>query len=107
MWHGPVGDVLPFFTSLGFECPPRKDVPSFLQEVLTESGQLQFASDELLSSQGFDSRSFGDDGKRFVVPIQKMEAAFWACTSGKIMQASCCWLLGSMPPLHDGGVVMN
>lgn len=38
VWHGPVGDVVPFFTSLGFQCPPRKDVPSFLQEVVTESG---------------------------------------------------------------------
>ena len=31
MWHGPVGDAVPFFTGLGFICPPRKDVPSFLQ----------------------------------------------------------------------------
>ena len=31
VYHGPVGDAVPFFTSLGFVCPPRKDVPSFLQ----------------------------------------------------------------------------
>jgi hypothetical protein len=27
-----------FFRSLGFVCPPRKDVPSFLQEVTTPAG---------------------------------------------------------------------
>ena len=86
MWHGPVGDVLAFFTGLGFLCPPRKDVPSFLQEVLTESGQLQFASDALLRSQGLGARSFGGLGKRFVVPIQQIEDAFWASPSGKTMQ---------------------
>lgn len=39
VWHGPVGEVVPFFNALGFHCPARKDVPSFLQEVTTESGQ--------------------------------------------------------------------
>ncbi len=41
MFHGPVSEALPFFTrDLGFSCPPRKDVPSFLQEVATASGGL-------------------------------------------------------------------
>ena len=31
VWHGPLDEVLPFFSSIGFDCPARKDVPSFLQ----------------------------------------------------------------------------
>lgn len=38
LYHGPVAGAVPFFTRLGFECPPRKDVPSFLLEVTTASG---------------------------------------------------------------------
>lgn len=30
-FHGPVREALPFFSKLGFECPPRKDPASFLQ----------------------------------------------------------------------------
>ncbi|PNH10990.1 Pleiotropic drug resistance protein 1, partial [Tetrabaena socialis] len=37
-FHGPVVGALPFYQQLGFVCPPRKDVPSFLQEVTTASG---------------------------------------------------------------------
>lgn len=39
VYHGPVADSMAFFSSLGFICPPRKDVPSFLQEVTTPSGE--------------------------------------------------------------------
>lgn len=31
LYHGPVQDVLPHFLALGFECPSRKEPPSFLQ----------------------------------------------------------------------------
>ncbi len=39
MFHGPVAEALPFFASLGFECPVRKDPASFLQEVTTPKGK--------------------------------------------------------------------
>ena len=38
MFHGPVGEALPFFAQLGFACPVRKDPASFLQEVTTPKG---------------------------------------------------------------------
>lgn len=38
MFHGPVGEALPFFATLGFDCPVRKDPASFLQEVTTPKG---------------------------------------------------------------------
>ena len=38
LYHGPTGGALPFFEGLGFACPPRKDLPSFLPEVTTPSG---------------------------------------------------------------------
>ncbi len=38
VFHGPVDQALPFYQGLGFVCPPRKDPPSFLQEIATASG---------------------------------------------------------------------
>ena len=40
IYHGPVGGALPFFETLGFVCPTRKDPASFLQEVTTPKGAL-------------------------------------------------------------------
>lgn len=87
VWHGPVGDVVAFFSSLGFVCPPRKDVPSFLQEVVTETGQLEYASEELLKSKGFLERRFPTGRKSFLVPPAEIAAAYWACPTGQKMKA--------------------
>lgn len=40
VFHGPAGRIIPFFQSMGFECPPRKDVADYLQEVTTEEGHM-------------------------------------------------------------------
>ncbi len=39
VWHGPCADVLPFFAGLGFACPPRMDVPGFLQNITSHKDQ--------------------------------------------------------------------
>ena len=39
MFHGPIREAVPFFESLGFRCPERKDHASFLQEVTTPKGK--------------------------------------------------------------------
>ncbi|GAX75668.1 hypothetical protein CEUSTIGMA_g3111.t1 [Chlamydomonas eustigma] len=85
VYHGPVGKAVEFFRTLGLICPPRKDVPSFLQEVVTESGQLIFASEALLKSRNFQARSFPNGKKRFVVPIEEIEDAFWQSEVGASM----------------------
>lgn len=33
VYHGPREEIRPYFESLGFVCPPRKDLADFLQEV--------------------------------------------------------------------------
>lgn len=40
-FHGPVTKAIPFFGSLGFECPVRKDPANFLQEVTTPKGSSE------------------------------------------------------------------
>ena len=40
MFHGPIKEAVPFFESMGFRCPERKDHASFLQEVTTPKGKL-------------------------------------------------------------------
>ena len=44
MFHGPIKEAVPFFESLGFRCPKRKDHASFLQEVTTPKGRLPDSS---------------------------------------------------------------
>ena len=39
VYHGPVDDAIPFFGSLGFRCPERKDPAAFLVEVMTPMGE--------------------------------------------------------------------
>ncbi|GIL82508.1 hypothetical protein Vretifemale_11338 [Volvox reticuliferus] len=56
-FHGPVGQALPFYESLGFVRPPRKDVPSFLQEVATASGQHELAGSALKARMRKESQS--------------------------------------------------
>lgn len=38
LYHGPVAEVQQHFQSLGFDLPPRMDVPSWLVEITTPSG---------------------------------------------------------------------
>ena len=46
---GPVREAVPFFQGLGFHCPPRVEAGSFLQEITTPQGQMEFASADLLA----------------------------------------------------------
>lgn len=39
VYHGPVGQATAFFASLGFQCPKRKGVADFLQEVTSKKDQ--------------------------------------------------------------------
>lgn len=53
VYHGPVPGILPFFEgALRFECPPRKDMGSFLQEVTTPVGSYAYAAPDLLQARG-------------------------------------------------------
>jgi ABC-type multidrug transport system ATPase subunit len=38
IYHGPRENCLGYFQSLGYQCPPRKDVADFLQEITTPEG---------------------------------------------------------------------
>lgn len=40
IYHGPIRDVEHFFIGTGFRCPPRTDVPDFLQEVTSRKDQV-------------------------------------------------------------------
>ena len=39
LYHGPRSEVMSFFKSLGFDIPPRKGIPDFLQEVSGKKDQ--------------------------------------------------------------------
>ncbi|GAX82873.1 hypothetical protein CEUSTIGMA_g10299.t1 [Chlamydomonas eustigma] len=89
LYHGPVTDVIPFFNTLGFDCPPRKDIPSFLLEVTTSAGQLNYATAELRRTMGLPAAEAQPvaEGvskekmpvlrKELIVPVKNMAAMFW------------------------------
>ncbi|XP_075477971.1 pleiotropic drug resistance protein 3-like [Primulina tabacum] len=41
-YHGPRSDILEFFWTCGFQCPERKGVADFLQEVISRKDQEQY-----------------------------------------------------------------
>ena len=45
----------------------------------------------MLKERSFASRAFADGRKRFVVPIEEIEAAFWACPAGLSMKVNNKW----------------
>ncbi|KAL0662661.1 hypothetical protein Bca4012_099498 [Brassica carinata] len=42
VYHGPRGEVLNFFEECGFQCPERKGVADYLQEVISRKDQVQY-----------------------------------------------------------------
>ncbi|KAL4448626.1 hypothetical protein ABPG75_005845 [Micractinium tetrahymenae] len=75
LYHGPVPEVQGFFVSLGFDCPPRKDMPSFLQDVTSAMGQRALAGPALLARKP-------QPGSPLLLPLEEVEAAFWGAASG-------------------------
>ncbi|KAK9907686.1 hypothetical protein WJX75_008105 [Coccomyxa subellipsoidea] len=87
MFHGPVHEALPFFASLGFNCPVRKDPASFLQEVTTPKGQVLYASDELRQQRGLDRKGKAAlSSGRLLVSCEEISAAFWDTQWGRAMR---------------------
>ena len=39
VYHGPIESTLQFFATMGFQCPERKGVADFLQEVTSKNDQ--------------------------------------------------------------------
>ena len=97
IYHGPVGEAVPFFGTLGLSCPPRKDVPSFLIEITTPSGQKEFATTDLEERVSSSGRPAPAEPKRravlssgeWLVPIADMVSAFRSGTAaGRAMEAA-------------------
>eukprot|EP00884_Botryococcus_braunii_P019076 jgi/Botrbrau1/5852/Bobra.0366s0033.1 len=84
LFHGPREEILPFFASLGLECPVRKDPSTFLQEVTTPKGQLEVANGQLRAHLGMDRNPALQDHykKHLMLPMQDINAAFWSSTRG-------------------------
>lgn len=87
VYHGPMESVLDFFAGMGFDCPPRKDPGSFLQEVTTPLGQMSYASDALLAKHGIPisvrnpEKLIRDPPDRLLVPVEDLAVAYWTNTA--------------------------
>lgn len=87
-YHGPTTQAVPFTRLLGFDCPERKDVPSYLIELTTARGQAAFATEELKAERAA-KLSGGPDGKgQKLVELSEAKERFWAETeAGQAMAA--------------------
>lgn len=92
IYHGPVQDAVPFFATLGFDCPTRKDVPSYLLELTTAKGQLQYANEALRAAHNlpmtgdYAKLSRTHNKQQLLVPVEDIRHAFWEnCEHGRSM----------------------
>ena len=46
IYNGPINDAEAFFIATGFRCPPRTDMPDFLQEVTSRKDQVIFGESQ-------------------------------------------------------------
>ncbi|CEG39520.1 atp-binding cassette superfamily [Plasmopara halstedii] len=76
MFHGKIEDVVPYFESMGFHCPPRKDVADYLLDLGTDKqdayvvgGSVPFHSDEF-ASRFQQSSIYQATLKRLDVPVE-------------------------------------
>lgn len=68
--------IVPHFESLGFACPPRKEVPAFLQDLTSSRGQRELAGAAL--AQRRTSAGAGE----LLMPLEEMDTAFWGAAAG-------------------------
>lgn len=92
LFHGPVTEALPFFGTLGFVCPVRKDPASWLQEITTPVGQLSYAAPALLAQNCLTeadrapARLLEAPPTALLMEVEQMSTAFWADSkSGQAM----------------------
>lgn len=91
LYHGSLAGAIPFFSSIGFDCPVRKDPGSFLQEVTSPIGQMIYASPALLEEHGFTEadREFEklmkNPPKDLLVGMDEIRQIFWESEQGRTM----------------------
>jgi ABC-type multidrug transport system ATPase subunit len=92
IYHGPMADAIPFFNTLGFECPSRKDPASFLQEVTTPLGQLTYATPGLLDKHNVPAilrdpaQLLVQPPKQLLISVDAISEAFWNSPHGLSMR---------------------
>lgn len=94
IFHGPVHHAIPFFCSLGFKCPPRKDPAAFLTELTTPEGNTSphlnhsshcscYVSIEYYKLMLNDSAT--DFAGQMLVSLDVIQQAFWESEIGANM----------------------
>ncbi|KAL4527487.1 hypothetical protein Ndes2526B_g08823 [Nannochloris sp. 'desiccata'] len=92
IYHGPMTEAIPFFNTLGFECPSRKDPASFLQEVTTPLGQLTYATAALLDEHNVPAvlrdpaQLLVQAPKQLLISVDTISEAFWNSSQGVIIR---------------------
>lgn len=87
-----MSDAVPFFQEFGFICPPRVEVGSFLQEITTPLGQMEFSSTDLLTRTMAEACQARDAlapraPESLLVPVDQMVQALRYSEIGKSIDA--------------------
>ncbi|CDP18458.1 unnamed protein product [Coffea canephora] len=111
VYHGPRTDILDFFFSCGFKCPPRKSTADFLHEVVSRKDQSQYwyhqhrphvsVSVEEFSDLFKQSRVGKELGEQLSQPFQRSElhknALSVASHEAKLIRS--CFQIGTGTPV--------
>ena len=81
IYHGPIQQALHYFQTLGFECPPRKDLGGFFVELATPLGQLAYATPDLLTT-----RDIRAGHTNLIITIQELDEIFNESSYGKSLK---------------------
>lgn len=65
VYQGPRELVLDFFQEMGFKCPERKNIPDFLQEVISRKDQQQYWENKNESYRFIPAKEFSEAFKSF------------------------------------------
>ncbi|GLI71055.1 hypothetical protein VaNZ11_015971 [Volvox africanus] len=101
LYHGPVKDVVDHFRTLGLDCPDRKDVPSFLLEITTPTGQREFAGSELRARFNLPPLTQEDGGP--VAASRTGSSALPPPGGGGAADATAGWLAAANASTVSGG----
>jgi len=86
---------MPFLESCGFKCPEHKDRASFMQEVTSVVGQLEFATDDLRSAKDISTAERTTRILERHLPPRYRRTTV-SLPTGSAQQAvnipRCCWL---------------
>nr|QVT92304.1 ABC transporter [Salvia miltiorrhiza] len=97
VYHGPTQHVLEFFGANGFNCPQRKGVADFLQEVTSKKDQEQYWADKTRPYRYISACEFAERFKHFHAGIRLQQELYVPYDRSQSPKSSLVYDKNSVP----------